>query len=359
MTGIQLPTPPTDRSADTDHPSIAVDRAAPLAPPRQAPPLLLTIAVIVLVVLAAVLGALLFRTVADRDELAADNEGLAADNEGLTADNERLTADNERLGAANEELPDELRGWEEEFYGWEEFELGDPVALFTGGPVDELLIANVARYTFDAQEGTLLELVATGDGDGAFSLELAGDRGRSIGYAEVGSYPDEEDWGYGEGYWGYGPSEQAWFVLDRDGSYELTVYAGGRYGSEEEGGALTAQLHLFADGLERVVDISEAYPTDGGLPIHTFEGQAGQLAIITMTSERPEALDPFVRLYGPDGALIGQDDDGAGNLDARLVVRLPDTGTYEVEADTFDGGFGRRSSRENPYTLTVELAELT
>ena len=357
MSGTQLPPPPTDRPDDGAPPLIALDRAlTPLGPgptpPRQAPTLLLTTAVIVLAVLAAALGALVLWTVSERGELAAENEGLLADNE-------RLTAENERLGAANAELADGLRGWEEEFYGPEEFEAGDRVALFTAGPVDELSVANVARFTFDAQAGTLFELVTSGDGGEAFSVELVRDGGRFVGSAEVGSYPEDEFWGYGEEYGGYGPSEQAWFVLDQDGSYELTVYAGGRYGADEEGGALTARLHAVADGLERVVDISEPYPTDGELPIHTFEGQAGQLAIITMTSERPEALDPFVRLYDPDGALIGQDDDGAGNLDARLVVRLPETGIYEVEADAFDEGFGRRSGRENPYTLLVELAELS
>lgn len=345
MTGIQLPTPPTDRSAGGDHSAIAVDRAAPLTPPRRAPPLLLTIAVIVLVVLAAVLGALLFRTVSDRGELVADNERLAADNE-------RLAADNAELVTVNEELTADLAGWEEELHGWEEFEPGDPVARFTAGPMEELLVEGAARYTFDAEAGQLLELVVTGDGDGFFYLELTDTDGRFVGVAEIGSFPDEE-------HRGDGPNEEAWFVFERDGAYELTVYAEGMYGPSEALSPLSAQLHLFADGLERVVEISEAYPTDGELPIHTFEGQAGQLAVITMTSERPEALDPFVRLYDPDGTLLGQDDDGAGNLDARLVVRLPDTGTYEVEADTFDGDFGPRSSRENPYTLTVELAELT
>ncbi len=342
MTGIQLPTPPTDRAADRDHPSFAVDRAAP---PRQVPPLLLTIAVIVLVVLAAVLGALLLRTVSDRGELVAENERLAADNE-------RLAADNAELVTANEELTADLAGWEEELYGWEEFEPGDPVALFSAGPMEELLVEGAARYTFDAEAGQLLELVVTGDDGGFFFLELTDVDGRFVGGAEIGSFPDEE-------YWGYGPNAEAWFVLERDGTHELTVYAEGMYGPSEASNPLSAQLHAFADGPERVVDVREAYPTDGELPIHTFEGQAGQLAIITMTSERPEALDPFVRLYGPDGALVGQDDDGAGNLDARLVVRLPEDGSYEVEADTLDGGFGRRSSRENPYTLAVELAELT
>jgi hypothetical protein len=344
MTGIQLPTPPTDRTHDTDHPYLADDRAAQPAPSSSARlRSFLPAVIVVLGVVAAVLGVVLLMTASGRAELGAENERLAAENE-------RLASENERLGAANDELSAELRGWEEELYGYDGFETEDPVALFTGGPAEELTIEGGGRYTFEAAEGTLLELAA--DGEGFFYLELAADDGRYVGFAELGSFPEE-------GFWGPGPQGPAWFVLDRDGTYELIVYAEGGYGPEPAASVLSAQLHASPDGRERVVDVSEDYPTDGELPIHRFEGRAGQLAIITMTSGRPEALDPFVRLYGPDGALIGQDDDGAGYLDARLVVRLPDDGVYEVEADILDAGFGRRTSRATPYTLTVELAELT
>lgn len=336
MTGIQLPTPPTDRAHDTDQPPMAVDRTAPQAPAAATPSLLLTTAVIVLATAALVLGALLLLTATERAELRVENEQLAADNAELVATNDELIGD--------------LGGWEEERFPPEEFELGDPVALFAAGPTEELRIEGAVRYTFEAEAGQLLEIVATGDGDGFYFLELADDGGRFIGFADIGSFPDE-------GFYGYGPGDQAWFVLDREGPYELTVHAEEMPRPAGAPSPLTVELHTPADGLARVVDVSEPYPAEGELPIHAFEGRSGQLAIITMTSGRPEAIDPFVRLYGPDGTLIGQDDDGAGNLDARLVVRLPDDGTYEVEADTLNAGFSRRSSREIPYTLTVELAD--
>ena len=338
MTGIQLPTPPTDRSHDPDHPPIAVDRAAPSAAAAATRSLLLPVAVILLGVAVVVLGAILLLTATDRAELRAENE--------------RLAADNAELITANEELTTGLRGWEEEFFEPELFELGDPVELFTAGSVERLLVEGAARYAFAAEAGHLLEVVLDASGgDGFVYLELVDDSGRFVGFADIGSFPDD-------GFHGYAPRDHAWFVFDRDGSYELTVHGEGSYGPDAAPTALTAELHSFADRLERVVDVSEPYPIDGELPIHTFEGRAGQLAIVTMTSERREALDPFVRLYGPDGTLVGQDDDGAGGLDARLVVRLPEDGRYEVEADTFDGGWSRRTSRELPYTLTVELVEL-
>lgn len=336
MTGTQLPIPPTDRAHGTDQPSLATDRTPTQTPPSATPSVLLTIAVLLLGGAAIALGALLLLAVSERAELRAENE--------------RLEADNERLMTANEDLSSDLRGWEGEVFE-EGFDLGDPVALFASGTAEELSIDGAARYVFDGEAGQLLELVAPGDGDGYFFLELVEASGRFVGYADIGSFPDE-------GFYGYGPRDHAWFVLDQDGSYELTVHEEGRLGPDEATGTLTVQLHTLADGLASVVDVSEPYPTAGELPIHTFEGRSGQLAIVTMTSGRPEAIDPFVRLYGPDGTLVGQDDDGAGGLDARLVMRLPDDGTYEVEADTFDGGLSRRSSREVPYTLTVELADL-
>ena len=334
MTGIQLPTSPTDRSHNPDQPPIAVD---PAAPPRATRYLPLTVPVILLGVAVLVLGAILALTASDRAQLRADNERLAADNAELVAANEELTAD--------------VRSWESELFEPEWFELADPVTLFAAGPVARLSVDGAARYALEAEAGHLLEVVlAAGDGDGFVYLELVDDGGRFVGFADIGSFPDD-------GFHGFGPRDHAWFVFDRDGSYELTIHPEGRYDPEAAPTVLTAQLHALDDGLERVVDVSEPYPTGGELPIHTFEGRAGQLAIITMTSERPEALDPFVRLYGPDGTLVGQDDDGAGGLDARLVVRLAEDGRYEVEADTYDGGWSRRTSREHPYTLTVELAE--
>jgi outer membrane murein-binding lipoprotein Lpp len=346
MTGIQLPTPPTERRQQPEQPSIEYGPVAPPATATGSRSPLLIIAVMVLGTIAVVLGALLFAATTGR----ADGERLAADNERITADVERLTTENERLTAANEELAAEMRAWEEEFFGWEEFEPGEAVALFTAGPSEELVVERAALYTFDAEAGGLLELAVADDG--YFSFELTDDAGRYVGFADIGSFPDEE-------FWGEGPSDRAWFVLDRDGPYQLSVYGGGMYGPPEEAaGVLLAQLHAPAGGVDLVVDVAEPYPVDGELPVHTFDGQAGQLAIVTMTSERAETLDPFVRLYGPDGALLGRDDDGAGGLDARLVVRLPEDGRYEVEADSYDYYAGRPSSRETGYTLTVELTEL-
>jgi hypothetical protein len=335
MTGIQLPPPPTDPRYGTEEATIAVDPGAPPAPPAGGRAPLVTLSMITLGAAALLLGVLLAVVASDRGDLAADNDRLAAANEQLTADNEQLA--------------DELRAWEQDD-GWEEPFLDDAMTVFSTGPVEQLLVDGAGRYAFEAEAGQLLELTAPDDG-GFLSLELSDDAGRYIGWAELGSFPEA-------GYWG-GPSDHAWFVLDRDGEYELTAYAQDPYGPSASVSSVTAELHTLAGGLDRVVDVAAPYPADGQVPVHTFDGRAGQLAIVTMTSGRPEAFDPFISLYGPDGELLGQDDDGMGSLDARLIVRLQQDGRHEVEASTYDGGPPLRSSRELPYTLTVELADTT
>lgn len=349
MTGIHVPAPPTDRPPTSDHSRPALDGLVPPTPRADAHSRLLAIAVILLVVIAVVLGALLVSTVSER-------AGLAADNARLTTENNRLLTDNERLVAANEELTAEFREWQDELFGWSEYEPGDPVELFAEGPVEQLIVDVFGTYTFDVEAGQLLELAVAGDGDAFYFVELLDDSRRFVSFAPIGSFADDGFRGYG--FPEYGARDHAWFLLEQEGSYELTIHGEGMNDPDEVPAPLTAQLHLPPEESARVVDVSEPYPIDDELPIHSFEGRAGQLAIITMTSGRPEVLDPYIRLYGPDGALIGQDDDGAGNLDARLVLRLPEDGLYEIEADTYHDGFSPRNSREVPYTLTVDVVEI-
>lgn len=100
---------------------------------------------------------------------------------------------------------------------------------------------------------------------------------------------------------------------------------------------LSAPRRYDGSDAELAIDVDGEYPTDGSLPTYAFEAREGQVAVGTMRSLRPEVLDPLVRVDGPDGELIGMDDDGAGWPDARLTVRLPCDGRYEIEADTFLG----------------------
>ena len=85
-------------------------------------------------------------------------------------------------------------------------------------------------------------------------------------------------------------------------------------------------------------------PTDCRSPVrgmshfadrYSFDGQAGQRLVITMTSGSP-ALESYVFLIGPDGYVVGQDVFNGGGNSARLPfsgsLTLPFTGKYVIEA---------------------------
>ncbi len=78
----------------------------------------------------------------------------------------------------------------------------------------------------------------------------------------------------------------------------------------------------------------------------TFEGRAGMVVEIIVASDE---LDTYAFLVGPDGMQLAYNDDGAGNLDSRIQMTLPSTGTYIIQATTF--------SQSSTGPFTVSLAE--
>jgi len=86
--------------------------------------------------------------------------------------------------------------------------------------------------------------------------------------------------------------------------------------------------------------INPAYDRDS----YYFSGSAGDIVTIRMNKANSN-LDPYVELW-KDGRLIGQNDDGGGNLNALLVTTLPDSGTYRIVAR----GYG---SSTGAYTLQL------
>lgn len=71
---------------------------------------------------------------------------------------------------------------------------------------------------------------------------------------------------------------------------------------------------------------------------YRFSGTAGQRIQLTLTSP---TLDTYLYLVSPNGQVIAEDDDAAGDLNSRIPATgeyfgLPSTGEYLVEATTFD-----------------------
>ena len=66
-----------------------------------------------------------------------------------------------------------------------------------------------------------------------------------------------------------------------------------------------------------------------------------------MTSPNPQALDPYLRVEDGNENVLARDDDGGGNLNARVRFTPNATGSYVIVATCFHpNNFG-------PFTLTI------
>ena len=72
---------------------------------------------------------------------------------------------------------------------------------------------------------------------------------------------------------------------------------------------------------------------------HFFSGQKGQAIAIALKSDE---FDPVLRLSTETGETIGENDDSDEGTTAKITIRLPFTGNYEITASSFDdSGRGR------------------
>lgn len=77
---------------------------------------------------------------------------------------------------------------------------------------------------------------------------------------------------------------------------------------------------------------------------YIFTGSAGDEVEILLVSED---YDTYLELHGPDGVVVAQDDDSAGNLDSLINTTLPTSGDYTIVARAFS------ESDAGSYTLTL------
>ncbi|MFC7176697.1 hypothetical protein [Halosegnis marinus] len=134
------------------------------------------------------------------------------------------------------------------------------------------------------------------------------------------------------------------FSGDATGSYTLSL--------EKTGEVEPAQQDLrsisYGESARGTIDSEDpAVPSSSaiGEPV-TFQGSANDLVSINMQSR---ALDTLLVLQGPDGDIVGTDDDGgAERYNSLLETALSADGEYTIWATTF-GGEGT-----GPYTLSLE-----
>ncbi len=100
------------------------------------------------------------------------------------------------------------------------------------------------------------------------------------------------------------------------------------------------------------IEASDPMLEDGShYDIWNYRGRAGERITITLRSSDFDADLAFGKMNGGQcGDDCENDDDGAGGTDSRVTVTLSSAGTYQIRANTLEGG------ETGAYTLEVQAA---
>ncbi|NES76163.1 MAG: trypsin-like serine protease [Okeania sp. SIO1H6] len=91
---------------------------------------------------------------------------------------------------------------------------------------------------------------------------------------------------------------------------------------------------------------SNVLPVDNSYyDLYAFEGLAGQKISIDMSSNK---IDSYLILLSSNGQELAQDDDSGGEKNARIVITLPENGTYKLLANSYEAG------ESGEYRLKIE-----
>lgn len=77
---------------------------------------------------------------------------------------------------------------------------------------------------------------------------------------------------------------------------------------------------------------------------HNFQGRSDESVTLRLESRE---FDTYLRLYGPDGRLLAENDDIPYQSNSMIQVRLPQNGTYTAEVRAFS------PHSEGDYTLII------
>jgi hypothetical protein len=147
-------------------------------------------------------------------------------------------------------------------------------------------------------------------------------------------------------------------ILARDGTYRIVATAigdsaRGRYtlavGAWEPPDApRPGQVAAIAAGETRdgLLEPGDELAGDGPYQDRwTLEAAAGARLRVEL---RSEDFDAYLEVLGPDGSLIGSDDDGLGDRNALVAFRVPVAGRYTIVASSFGDDL-----RAGAYQLTL------
>jgi hypothetical protein len=137
------------------------------------------------------------------------------------------------------------------------------------------------------------------------------------------------------------------------GTYTIraTSYTYRNVGATDSRGAFTLSIAEFeTNPIEYGQRVEGELTADALTTSYTFRGEAGEAVVIQMKSSD---FDAYLTLRDAAGGEIAYDDDGAGDLNARIgPYILPETGEYFIEARSFN-----RTSTGR-YTLSLERVQI-
>ncbi len=221
-----------------------------------------------------------------------------------------------------------------------------PGAIAYGESVSSVLVSGPNAHTFEGQAGDVVTITLDSNDFDAY-LRLLDSSGNEL------TTDDDSAGDLNAQIQNFVlPSDGTYTILasgfddTASGNYSLTLTLGG-------GGVVatpTIQSTLAPSGSQIVIGDTVAGTLTGDLvTTYTFQGEAGQVVDITLTSE---AFDAYLSLIGPDGRELIIDDDSAGNLNARIsLFELPANGTYTISVESYDGATG-------DYVLTLMAASI-
>ena len=187
--------------------------------------------------------------------------------------------------------------------------LSDPTALLEVGKASDksLPVGAAAFYRFQGTPGQLVIARLTSDQFDPL-LRL---------YDEQGELVAENDDGDG------GLGSRLSYIVMKEQTFQLHVASLG------DGGGGDYELSLAERKAKPLAlgKASKAKMEDGGTDHWSLDGKAGASVFFSVRSAE---FDTHVSVRGPDGVLLGQDDNGGVNTDSLLALKLPKDGRYTI-----------------------------
>ena len=133
---------------------------------------------------------------------------------------------------------------------------------------------------------------------------------------------------------GGGTNSNVTVTLPQSGTYRLDLRGLNSFDAGRYSISVTSQGANHPPAASRTLRLNQIEQGDlrqGDRVAYSFQGNAGQDVVITLDSSQ---FDTYLYLYDSNGRLVAENDDADGT-NSRLSLRLPTSGTYQVQVRGF------------------------